>query len=168
MRASVIATGITVAVHSVAGQTPPWQPSAGHNQMPIWPALPPGVAHAASDSESLGTAEKLVAGKPWRYIRDVSKPTLTVYSPHGKNTGAAIVVFPGGGYQILAIDLEGTEVCDWLIRHYLRAVEVPGAQHRDLMGPDVRLLPQHEIIAGTGRRAENAWPRSSSCRGMAH
>jgi acetyl esterase/lipase len=115
MRASVIATGIAVAVHSVAGQTPPWQPSAGHNQMPIWPALPPGVAHAASDSESLGTAEKLVAGKPWRYIRDVSKPTLTVYSPHGKNTGAAIVVFPGGGYQILAIDLEGTEVCDWLI-----------------------------------------------------
>jgi hypothetical protein len=31
-----------------------------------------------------------------------------------KNTGAAVVVFPGGGYQGLAIDLEGTEVCDWL------------------------------------------------------
>src|SRR6516165_4142060 len=40
---------------------------------------------------------------------------MTVYSPKGKNTGAAIVVFPGGGYQTLAIDLEGTEVCDWLI-----------------------------------------------------
>jgi len=39
---------------------------------------------------------------------------MTVYSPKGKNTGAAIVVFPGGGYQILAIDLEGSEVCDWL------------------------------------------------------
>jgi acetyl esterase/lipase len=39
---------------------------------------------------------------------------MTVYSPKGKNTGAAVVVFPGGGYQILAIDLEGTEVCDWL------------------------------------------------------
>jgi len=38
-----------------------------------------------------------------------------VYSPAGKNTGAAVIVFPGGGYQILAIDLEGTEVCDWLI-----------------------------------------------------
>ena len=37
-------------------------------------------------------------------------------APKGKNTGArpAVVVFPGGGYQILAIDLEGTEVCDWL------------------------------------------------------
>jgi hypothetical protein len=39
---------------------------------------------------------------------------MTVYSPTGKNTGTAVVVFPGGGYQILAIDLEGTEVCDWL------------------------------------------------------
>ena len=39
---------------------------------------------------------------------------MTVYSPEGKNAGPAVVVFPGGGYQILAIDLEGTEVCDWL------------------------------------------------------
>jgi acetyl esterase/lipase len=39
---------------------------------------------------------------------------MTVYSPEGENTGAAVVVFPGGGYQGLAIDLEGTEVCDWL------------------------------------------------------
>jgi acetyl esterase/lipase len=39
---------------------------------------------------------------------------MTVYALQGKNTGAAVVVFPGGGYQVLAIDLEGTEVCDWL------------------------------------------------------
>jgi acetyl esterase/lipase len=39
---------------------------------------------------------------------------MTVYSPDGKNTGAAVIVFPGGGYTRLAIDLEGTEVCDWL------------------------------------------------------
>ncbi len=39
---------------------------------------------------------------------------MTVYTPKGLNTGAAVVVFPGGGYQILAMDLEGTEVCDWL------------------------------------------------------
>jgi acetyl esterase/lipase len=39
---------------------------------------------------------------------------LTLFAPKGKNTGAAVVVFPGGAYKILAIDLEGTEVCDWL------------------------------------------------------
>src|SRR2546425_62076 len=39
---------------------------------------------------------------------------MTVYPPEGRNTGAAVVVFPGGGYNVLAIDLEGTEACDWL------------------------------------------------------
>jgi acetyl esterase/lipase len=58
--------------------------------------------------------KRLVGGKPWVYVDKVSRPTMTVYSPHGRNTGAAVVVFPGGGYNILAIDLEGTEVCDWL------------------------------------------------------
>ena len=58
--------------------------------------------------------DELVAGKPWVSVSSVSQPTMTFYSPTGKNTGAAVVVFPGGGYQILAIDLEGTEVCDWL------------------------------------------------------
>jgi acetyl esterase/lipase len=55
---------------------------------------------------------------------------MTVYSPKGKNTGAAVVVFPGGGYQILAIDLEGTEVCDWLTSKGITCVllkyRVPG------------------------------------------
>jgi acetyl esterase/lipase len=64
----------------------------------------------------------LVAGRPWNYVSNVSRPTITVYSPNGKNTGAAVVVFPGGGYQILAIDLEGTEICDWLSSKGITAV----------------------------------------------
>jgi len=75
-------------------------------------------------------AKDLVAGRPWIYINNVSRPTMTVYSPKGKNTGAAVVVFPGGGYQILAIDLEGTEVCDWLTSKGITCVllkyRVPG------------------------------------------
>jgi acetyl esterase/lipase len=39
---------------------------------------------------------------------------MTIYPPKGRNTGAAVVVFPGGGYNVLAMDLEGTEACDWL------------------------------------------------------
>lgn len=39
---------------------------------------------------------------------------MTAYAPTTKNTGAAVMVFPGGGFEVLAIDLEGTEVCDWL------------------------------------------------------
>ena len=47
---------------------------------------------------------------------------MTVYAPTGANTGAAVVVFPGGGYQILAIDLEGSEVCDWLTQKGITCV----------------------------------------------
>ena len=48
-------------------------------------------------------------------LTDVGNPTITVYlPPKEKNTGAAVLVFPGGGYSILAYDLEGTEVCEWL------------------------------------------------------
>ena len=59
--------------------------------------------------------DRPVAGRPWVNVERVSRPTMTVYSPEGANTGVAVVVFPGGGYKTLAIDLEGTEVCDWLI-----------------------------------------------------
>ena len=113
MERLLVACCFVVAFHALGAQASRWQPSPGHTQIPLWPGVAPG-ARAAPDSESLTTHTQLVAGKPWSYIRNVSRPTLTVYSPQGKNTGAAIVVFPGGGYQILAIDLEGTEVCDWL------------------------------------------------------
>jgi acetyl esterase/lipase len=56
---------------------------------------------------------------------------MTVYSPKGTNTGVAVVVFPGGGYNCLAIDLEGTEICDWLtskgITGVLLKYRVPGS-----------------------------------------
>ncbi len=80
---------------------------------PIWPGEPPGPRRVTK-AETRLPAETPVAGRPWTYVSNVSQPTLTVYPPKGKNTGAAVVVFPGGGYQILAVDLEGTEACDWL------------------------------------------------------
>ena len=97
----------------------PWQPSTGHTQIPIWPGAIPD-AKRATEPEVAGTVidtngnPKLVGGRPWTYVDKVSQPTMTVYSPTVRDTGAAIIVFPGGGYNVLAIDLEGTEVCDWL------------------------------------------------------
>jgi acetyl esterase/lipase len=95
-------------------QTPAWQPSPGHTQVPIWPKEPPDAQPAAGPEYMKIVKDSLVAGKPWIEIGNVSRPTMTVYSPKGKNTGVAIVVFPGGGYRILAIDVGGTEVADWL------------------------------------------------------
>lgn len=111
----MIAGYLLCALSSLSAQAPTWQPSPGHTQVPIWPDMPPDARPAAGPENVTTTGnDHLVAGKSWTYVTNVSQPTVTVYSPTGRNTGAAVVVFPGGGYQILAIDLEGTEVCDWL------------------------------------------------------
>jgi acetyl esterase/lipase len=115
MKPLLFALFVLFAFGGLSAQTPPWQPSPGHTQILLWPgAVPDAQAVAGPHVEAMATGESLVAGKPWVYVENVSRPTMTVYSPAEKNTGAAMVVFPGGGYQILAIDLEGTEVCDWL------------------------------------------------------
>lgn len=90
-----------------------WQPAPGHEQIPIWPGPPPD-AQPVREPESVASVDRLIAERPYKTIRNVSLPTMTVYSPKGSNTGAAVVVLPGGSFVALAIDLEGTEVCDWL------------------------------------------------------
>ena len=99
-----------------SAQTPGWQRSPGHTQVAIWPGAvldPQPVAGPEVTTPSSGK-DGLIAGRPVVGVFNVTRPTMTVYSPQGNNTGAAVVVFPGGGYQGLAIDFEGTEVCDWL------------------------------------------------------
>lgn len=105
---------VVVLSASLFAQAPAWQPAAGHTTVNLWPHGAPGAAPSSAPEIDTTTAkDKIIAGKPVIRLGNVSTPTLTVYAPK-KNTGAAIVVFPGGAYRILAIDLEGTEVCDWL------------------------------------------------------
>jgi acetyl esterase/lipase len=99
----------------IFAQQPAWQPAPGHLTLPVWPGLAPGApANPPAEIDTTTAKDNLIAGKPLVRLGNVSTPTLTLYAPQGKNTGAAVVVFPGGGYRILAIDLEGTEVCEWL------------------------------------------------------
>lgn len=89
--------------------------------MPIWPGAVPDP-QPVPGPENYTTTTNLIAGKPYVIVNNVSRPTMTVYSPKGTNTGVAVVVFPGGGYQCLAMDLEGTEICDWLTSKGITAV----------------------------------------------
>jgi acetyl esterase/lipase len=92
-----------------------WPPSPAHLTMAIWPGTPPGAKTSLPPETDMNAVKtKTMAGRPYIRLGNVSTPAITLYKPTGKNTGAAIVVFPGGGYQILSVDLEGTEVCDWL------------------------------------------------------
>jgi acetyl esterase/lipase len=103
----------TLVFDHMNAQTNVWQPSSGHTLIAIWPKTVPDL-QTANGSEYMHQAEILIANEPCMLVERVSSPSMTIYSPKGKNTGAAIVVFPGGGYKVLAIDLEGTEICEWL------------------------------------------------------
>ncbi|BBD46604.1 MAG TPA: xylanase [Porphyromonadaceae bacterium] len=66
-----------------------------------------------------------VAGCPVLRISDVSEPTLTFFpAPADNNSGATIIVNPGGGYNILAYNLEGTEICKRFNSHGVNCVLV--------------------------------------------
>jgi acetyl esterase/lipase len=100
---------------ALLAQTPAWQPAPGKLTLHLWPSgAPDATANFSPEIDTTTPQQPLIAGKPLIRLGNVSDPTLTLYKPKQNNAGAAVVVFPGGGYQILAMDLEGTEVCDWL------------------------------------------------------
>ena len=96
-------------------------PTAAQNPIVvnIWPGKP-------ADDVGIAGAEKFfelkikgrpyeVAGKPTKWLTNVTAPTLTVYRPaKGKDTGAAVLIAPGGGYHNLGWDVEGIEIAEWL------------------------------------------------------
>ena len=99
MKHLIVAFCFVLASGSLSAQTSVWQPSPGHTQMPIWPGAAPDAAPITGpETSTTREQDNLVAGRPWTYVERVSRPTMTVYSPVDKNTAAAVVVFPGGGY----------------------------------------------------------------------
>ena len=112
-----------------------WQPPSELKQIPIWPNGAPDMEGISQPAErlELTRAPDVVAGRPYTVVYDVTSPTMTVFPPRGKNTGASMVVFPGGGFKLLAMDLEGTEICDWLTAKGITCVllkyRVPKSDH---------------------------------------
>lgn len=113
---------IVFAYASLGAQTNVWQPSPGHTQVQIWPGVTPDAQAQVVRGPEYVTNVLSPSGVSWIAVCNVSRPTMTVYLPKSKNTGVAVVVFPGGGYNCLAIDLEGTEICDWLTSRGITAV----------------------------------------------
>jgi len=88
--------------------------SIGLKELSIWTKFIPDSGLIKGTETITQDTTSPVGGKPYTWVTNVSRPTITIYPPKVKNTGAAVIVFPGGGYQGLAMDLEGTEVCEWL------------------------------------------------------
>lgn len=112
--AVVLAAALVLCAPALAQHKPySWPPAAGRLALPIWPGAVPDEP-ANMPAEHNDPDNHLIAGLPYVRITDVSSPTITFYKAQGKNSGAAVLVFPGGAYKVLAMDLEGTEICQWL------------------------------------------------------
>ncbi len=73
------------------------------NEIPIWTkSIPDAELITGKETYSDGIA------------KNVSNPTIKIFSPIKENSGAAVLVFPGGGYTKVAVELEGSEICEWL------------------------------------------------------
>ena len=80
-----------------------------------------------------------------RRSSDEDKPTLTPYIvPQGKGTGTAVIVCPGGGYEHLSMDKEGSEIARWL-----NSVGVSAFVLKYRLGPKYR----HPVELGDAQRA---------------
>ena len=94
--------------------------------MPIWPDRPPGpeVTLEGEERDTSGPDGGRVAGRTVIRLGDVATPTLTIYRPaaDAPRTDVAVIICPGGGHRILAWDLEGTEVAEWLNRIGVTAI----------------------------------------------
>lgn len=82
----------------------------------VWPGKPPGdTKELPPEADQTKPEDRLIADRRIIKLGNVSTPHLAVYRPaKSKDTGAAVVICPGGGHNILAYDLEGTEVAEWL------------------------------------------------------
>lgn len=82
----------------------------------LWPGMAPGeTAELPPEGEFTEGGTRYIAGRPIYLLTNVSKPELAIYRPDSaKDTGAAVIICPGGGHRLLAYDLEGTEIAQWL------------------------------------------------------
>jgi acetyl esterase/lipase len=130
---------------SAISQSPP------RMEVSLWPDRAPGESQELPPEADLTKpSDHQVAGKSVIRWGNVSQPTLTLYRPEPANdTGAAVLVCPGGGYNILALDLEGTETCEWLnsigVTAALLKYRVPRREGR----------PAHEAPLQDAQRALN-------------
>ncbi|MDZ4691581.1 alpha/beta hydrolase [Terricaulis sp.] len=99
-----------------------WEPGPGGEQIPLWPEglviQPPDV----NQPEMTGSGSPLVAGETWNWATFVTRPTMTIYRPVHQSSRAAVLVLPGGGYVAVAMDLEGTEICEWVTRQGITCI----------------------------------------------
>ena len=90
-----------------------WHPPQGTTE----PVVAAGHGERAAEVEGARAGQRSDLRSQWRTLDDAAERRCA--DPHrvsteGPATGTAVMVVPGGGYRVLAMDLEGSEICGWL------------------------------------------------------
>ena len=125
------------------------------NSILLFPNGAPGETAKMVENENPFNIK--VGGIPVRIIADVSEPSIIFYpAAEDSNSGTTIIVIPGGGYNVLAYDLEGTEVCQKFNSYGVNCVllkyRVPRRKNLSMYAPPLQDLQR--AIAYTRANAE--------------
>ena len=121
----------------------------------VWPSGVPG----SISNESYSEKSTLKDGAASRYEK-VTDPTVSVYLPSPENsTGAAVLIFPGGGYGVLAFDYEGVDVAKWLNKNGIAGIVLKYRLPSDLIMKDKSVGPLQDAQEAMRiiRRNASAW-----------
>ena len=131
-----IALGVSLVLAGCSGT----QPAPGTSTAPLMAQSRPLVARAQAAIPLWANGAPGALG-----TADVDRPIITPYlPPEGKANGTAVVIFPGGGYQHLSMEKEGSDVANWLAGTGVTAFVV-----RYRLGPTYH----HPVELGDAQRA---------------
>jgi len=103
----------------------------------VWPDGVPGSIMNESYSEK-ATLKDGIASR----FEKVTDPTISVFLPPSESsTGAAVLIFPGGGYGVLAFDYEGVDVAKWLNKNGIAGIVLKYRLPSDLIMKDKSVGP---------------------------
>jgi acetyl esterase/lipase len=154
------------AAHKEAGVSEVMKP------IPLWQGVAPGDKGDIGEERDTSPANEDRSSKSYvSRIGFVSQPTITVYKPpKEKDTGAAVVVCPGGGYSILAMNLEGSEVCEWLnsigVTGILLKYRVPARKERERYAAPLQDVQRAVGIARSRAKEWNIDPARTGVLGF--
>lgn len=128
--------------------------SAETKVLQLWPDGAPGETGQIPPEEAITSGEPAVTR-----IHNVSDPTIQLHlASKGKANGCAVVVCPGGAYNILAYDKEGTEVADWLNSLGVTAVVLKyRVPRRDKQQPHTAPLQDVQRAIRMTRASAESW-----------
>lgn len=145
-------------------------PLSARQVLPVWEGPAPGAANPAQHESTIE-----IPGKGLHIVRNVTTPTLTVFpAKSAAPTHTAVIIAPGGGFRVLAIDQEGYSVAEWFSQRGIsafvlkyRLAYTPGTDKEftpNLLAPP---LPRPAGAAAPGTPDPNALPEEAQKNGIA-